>query len=382
MRRSSGESGEGRSGQPRAGGPRGRGGLQLKPDAFAPETKAKPKAIQRTSEPAIRVAPETKPVRRNVSRVVLTRLGPAVSGVREQAHETIGRMRRFQRRARVRIDDSISDARTRLRSLLAKPPNVLAELEVNARGRTIANRVEALAELDGDERELIRDFSMAETRLHQAGDELVREHEASPEPAFIASGWACRLRVHEGGRRQIMGLLLPGDSIGLREAAEPAAGTTIGALTEVHSINARRLISQVERSNRYSNLERAIQRAEAQEKDFLTNQIARLGGMGPYDRLVDLMRELRWRLGQAGLADAREFPMPLGERDLMSALNLSQGELSRAMGRLRRRHGFRLKRQGARMSERDDAKPVSGGFRPPPDGRTSSEAPLPRIISD
>lgn len=378
MRRSSGESGEGQPGQPAAVAPRGRGGLQLKPDAFSPEAKT---AI-RASELAKRAQPKAKPVRRDVSRVVLSRLGPAVSGVREQANETLGRVRRFQRRARVRIDDSISDARTRLRSLLAKPTNVLAELEVSARGRTIANRVEALADLDRDERELIRDFSMAETRLHQAGDELVREHEASPEPAFIASGWACRLRVHEGGRRQIMGLLLPGDSIGLREAAEPVAGTTIGALTEVHSLNARRLLSQVERSNRYSNLERAIQRAEAQEKDFLTNQIARLGGMRPYDRLVDLMRELRWRLGQAGLADEREFPMPLGERDLMSVLNLSQGELNRAVARLRRWHGFRLKRQGARMLDRDEATRISGGFRPPPEGRGSSQAPLPRIISE
>lgn len=361
--------------------PRGRGGPQLRPDAFAKRSAAtkapKTAEVPKPPEPTRPAAP-----RPNLAKVLSRRLAPAVIGVREGTEETFGRAKRFQRRVRARVEDNIAQTRGRIVQLLAKPRDTLTELAEAADGRTISNRIESMAELDRDEIQLVRDFAVSEFRRHQAGATIVEAKERSPDPAFIASGWACRLRMHDGGRRQIVGLLLPGDPIGLRGAAEPEATTTIGALTEVHAISAQRLLAQVERSNRYSNLERAIQRADAQDKEFLTNQIARLGGMSTSDRFADLMHELKWRLRQTGLADASMFPMPLDQRDLMATLNLSRGELDSAMRRLRRREGFRVRKQGARLIERGNRTEIVGGFRPPSGSRNADSRPLPRIIAD
>ncbi len=380
-----------RSDPPPAQPLRGRGGPQLKPDAFAATpspTKNRPSEKKRTAKDsgkaAAKLAPPPSPPRppRNFRRALATHLAPTLANVQQRTAETLGRARRFQRRARVRVSDGVASARMRASSLLAKPRDRIHELEVAARGRTISNRIEALSELDRDETELIRDFAMSQTRTHQSGSHIVHEAEAAPTPVFIASGWACRLRMHAGGRRQIIGILLPGDAIGLRGAAEPDATTSIGALTQVESVDARELLIKVERSNRYSNLERAIQRAEAQEKEFLTNQIARLGGMGTADRFADLMRELKWRLQQSGLADDDVFPMPLDQRGLMSALNMNSRDLKSAMRRLKRKQAFRLRNRRARLRDfEDETLYPAGGFRPPSASLRADARPSPRIIS-
>lgn len=299
-----------------------------------------------------------------------------------QASETMDRLRRFERRARSRVYHKVEAARAGLAGAFSGPMDPLGELEVAARGRTVSNRIEQLCELERDEVEFIRDFAASEPKIHQSGSEIVGERERSPDPIFITAGWAARVRILSGGRRQIIGFLLPGDPIGLRGAAEPDAATSIGAITQVEAIDARRLLSQVERSNRYPGLERAIQRAEAQEKEFLINQITRLGAMKPHERLEDLMRELKWRLRQTRLADEKMFPMPLDRNALCATLNLDSGELKSAIRKLRRQHGFRIRNNTARIAERDGVgERASGKFRPPSASRAPGGAPLPRIIS-
>lgn len=311
------------------------------------------------------------------------RLGQAsLRRISSQASETMDRLRRFERRARSRVYHKVEAARAGLSDVFAGPSDPLGELEIAARGRTVANRIEQLCDLERDEIEFIRNFATSEPKIHQSGSEIVGERERSPDPIFITSGWAARVRILSGGRRQIIGFLLPGDPIGLRGAAEPDAATSIGAITQVEAIDARNLLAQVERSNRYPGLERAIQRAEAQEKEFLFNQITRLGAMKPHERLEDLMRELKWRLRQTRLANEKMFPMPLDRRALSATLNLDNGELKSAMRKLRRQHGFRIRNNAARIAELDgEGESAPGKFRPPAASRAPGGAPLPRIIS-
>lgn len=303
--------------------------------------------------------------------------------INARATETLNSLKRFERRARSRVYNKIETTRASIATAFAGPQNPLRELEAAASGRTVCNRIEKLCELQRDEIECIRNFAMSEPRIHQSGSEIVGQRERSPDPMFIASGWACRVRILSGGRRQIIGFLLPGDPIGLRGAAEPDAPTTIGAITQVEAIDARSLLSQVERSNRYPGLERAIQRAEAQEKEFLMNQVARLGAMRPAERLEDLLRELKWRLRQVNLANDMQFQMPLAQRDLTATLNMTGGELKSALKKLRRQHGLRIRRNVAQIAELDgESESKLGFFRPPSISRAPGVSPLPRIISN
>ncbi len=302
--------------------------------------------------------------------------------INARANETLQRLKRFERRARTRVVNKVESARASIASAFAGQRDETYDLEAAARGRTISNRIERLCELDRDEVECVRTFAMSEPRIHQSGSEIVGQRERSPDPMFISSGWACRVRILSGGRRQIIGFLLPGDPIGLRGAAEPDAPTSIGAITQVESIDARGLLAQVERSNRYPGLERAIQRADAQEKEFLMNQVVRLGSMNPTERLEDLLRELKWRLRQVRLADDKQFQLPLSERDFAATLNLHRGELRSAMKKLRRQHGFRVRRNVAQLAELGgETGGQDGFFGPPSISRAPGLSPLPRIIS-
>ena len=53
---------------------------------------------------------------------------------------------------------------------------------------------------------------------HPGGAALAREGEAPP-PGFLISGWAARVRRLPDGRRQILGLLVPGNSVWAQHAS-------------------------------------------------------------------------------------------------------------------------------------------------------------------
>jgi CRP-like cAMP-binding protein len=239
----------------------------------------------------------------------------------------------------------------------------LRALAEAARYHVVTNRLSSIAVLSDDEAHMVRNGT-PHRRVHQAGSDLAEEGEASPRPMFIMSGWACRLRVCPNGRTQIVGLLLPGDAIGLRGAAEPLSPTTISALTAMETVDAAPLLQVAQDQQQFPGVLHALRRMSAQQEEFLMNQVVRLGTMGPDERLAHLLLELRWRLEQAGLANEREFAMPLTNETLADATALKARQVDHAMKMLRARSLVRRRYERVEVMNSTALQKLSG-FRAP-----------------
>jgi CRP-like cAMP-binding protein len=242
--------------------------------------------------------------------------------------------------------------------------NALDELAEKARHSILSNRFRAETTFSADERAMIEAADLSQRRIHQAGSELCMEGEACPNPMYIMSGWAARVRVLANGRQQIVGLLLPGDGVCLHREVAPRAAATVLAITSVETVDATRLLQMAHAPEKYPGLARAVERAAVLQETFTDNHIMRLGALTEVERTGHLMFELRWRLAQAGLADQKQFPLPLTHEALGDILGMSAAHVRRAMKRLRAFRMFSV-RYGRAVLLEQGRRGKFAGFRPP-----------------
>ena len=170
---------------------------------------------------------------------------------------------------------------------------------------------------------------------YASGEELCAEG-AAIGPRLIVSGWACRLRYLPDGRRQIVSLLLPGDTFGLPLQPEVAALSALAALTPLETMNVRPLAAALQSGTpQHASLARAFAEASIAEEARFLDQMVRLGRMTAYERTAHLLLELGDRSAAAGLGDDR-FPLPLTQEMMADALGLSVVHVNRTVQQLRR----------------------------------------------
>jgi CRP-like cAMP-binding protein len=244
------------------------------------------------------------------------------------------------------------------------PDRSLDELASKAHYSILANRFGSAAKFAIHERAMIEATDLAKRTIHQAGSELCVEGEASPGPMYIMSGWAVRIRVLAHGRQHVVGLLLPGDGICLHGDIEPRALSTVMAVTMVETVDATRLLNMAHAPQKHPGLARAVERAAALQETFSDNHILRLGALSDVERAGHLMFELRWRLAEAGLADQRQFPLPLTHETLAELLGMTVKRARKAMRRLRAFQILAVRYGRARLLEQGQ-RGWFGGFTPP-----------------
>jgi len=193
----------------------------------------------------------------------------------------------------------------------------------------VIRRLEGLSPLAPDELALLRDAESS-TRMVSAHREIVREGQRVLSGSIILSGWACRVRILADGRRQILGLLLPGDLLGICRHHNPVTATSVTALTNVVLGRAPRPPDPT------SGLAEAYARSGVLEEAYLYRQIARLGRFSAYERIIDFLLEVRDRLAMAGLADTDRFPLPMTQEALGDLLGLTSVHVNRTLQVLRR----------------------------------------------
>jgi CRP-like cAMP-binding protein len=180
-------------------------------------------------------------------------------------------------------------------------------------------------------------------RLPGPLENISAAHELSGrEPRFLISGWACRFRQLSDGRRQILTMILPSDSIGLDQRAGPLSHCGVITLTPCRAIGAGSVLTAMA-SPGHAYLKQAIDTAAALENSFLLDQIVRLGRQTAMERIAHLLLELQWRLEQVGLTQERQFPLPLTQEVLADATGLSIVHVNRTLQQMRRERLIELR---------------------------------------
>jgi CRP-like cAMP-binding protein len=185
-----------------------------------------------------------------------------------------------------------------------------------------------------DDRDMIERISADRVRAFEAREDLIREGDKPQHINLILSGWACRYKVLEDGRRQVIAFFLPGDMCDLNVFVLRQMDHSIGAITPI-------TVSEISR-NGFDELmlahPRVIQAlwweslvAAATQREWAVN----LGQRDAIERVAHLFCELFLRLQTVGLVKGQSIDMPLTQPELGEATGLSAVHVNRTLQELR-----------------------------------------------
>lgn len=173
-----------------------------------------------------------------------------------------------------------------------------------------------------------------------AGEVIIDGTPQKPRCYTLFSGWAVRCRLLPGGQRHVVGILLPGDTIGLHAALCGVSDEIVEAVTDVtfcvlHVGKLRELFSVKGLADR-------IARMLAWENLQLANRLAVTGACSARVSLAHLICDLHARLAQRRLAQGLSFKLPLSLKQLAEVLGLTPVHLHRVLRGFRKDELFVL----------------------------------------
>ena len=198
----------------------------------------------------------------------------------------------------------------------------------------LATKLGLFAPLSINEQEMLRRVTSGRLRVLQAREDIIREGEAPGYVNLIVSGWACRYKLLEDGRRQILSFLFPGDLCDLRIFILKRMDHSIGTLmpTTIAEIPRDAIIELTEGG---SPLARALWWSslvsDAIEREWIVN----LGQRTALERLSHLFCEMYVRQNAVGLTSGMSCDMPLTQAELAEACGLSTVHINRSLQDLR-----------------------------------------------
>lgn len=208
----------------------------------------------------------------------------------------------------------------------------MSELEHDAAACWIS-RLGLGAELSTSEADAISALC-SPPRSCEARVDLASEGDERHKLVLIASGWACLYKQLEGGSRQIVALLMPGDICQPFGAHMQRRAFAIGTLTRVSFArvepDALRSLSRI-----HPAIDQALLWDAELRADLQNEHIVSLGRRSAGERLGHLLCELFARLSMAGLIERPEFTLPLTQLDLADTLGLSIVHVNRTLKYLR-----------------------------------------------
>ena len=165
---------------------------------------------------------------------------------------------------------------------------------------------------------------------------ILRFGDAGPRLRTLQTGWAVRCRMFNDGRRQIIGVLLPGDTFGIETLFDDALDHLVWSTSAVtYSVLDGDAASRLFDSAPW--FRRRLMRAFADEKAASERWMSQLGRCDAEERTASLLLQLHDRLSVLGLATCRNFRLELTQQDMADMLGLHLIYLNRILSRLRAR---------------------------------------------
>ena len=217
------------------------------------------------------------------------------------------------------------------------PENSEGDLDTDGVGlRILRARFSSFSELSEEEDNLL--VKMSETVHYHPPHRSLYPRSLTIRPLrMIIAGWGCRYRLLSNGRRQIINLCLPGDFVGHVFAIDVPTPYSIGALTEMQTVNASSIASLLSaHDGRFLGLSHAMRVMSHVEDIMMCDQILRLGRQTGPARLSHLVLRLHERLTRLDLAKGNRFAMPLTQEVLADVLGQSHVHMNRIIRDLRK----------------------------------------------
>ncbi len=198
----------------------------------------------------------------------------------------------------------------------------------------LVRKLEYFTRLSGEDKRVLKRASEGKIRRFGARVDVIREGEAPEHVNLVLSGWACRYKYLEDGRRQIMSYFVPGDTCDLGVFLLRSMDHSIGTLTAVTMAEVSRE-AVLEMTGNHSRVSNALWWstlvAEAVQREWVVN----IGQRTAFERIGHLLCEIFIRLRCVGLTTDASCEFPITQAELGEATGLSTVHVNRTLQELR-----------------------------------------------
>ncbi len=194
-------------------------------------------------------------------------------------------------------------------------------------------KLEVFAPLAPDGEQALHDLALKRPRSCPAHADLISEGEDPKTVYLVLEGWACRYKMLEDGRRQILSLFLPGDLCDPYVYILKRMDHSIAALTplKVALITPREFEELTDAQPR---VVRALWWESLVTGAIQREWLVSAGQRSSLEALAHLLCETYFRLQLVGLEKDGQCPFPLTQSDMADALGVTQPHVSRTLQEL------------------------------------------------
>jgi CRP-like cAMP-binding protein len=179
------------------------------------------------------------------------------------------------------------------------------------------------------------DESCKDVREVGSREDVISQGDRTGGVKLLLEGFACRYKVLEDGRRQIVAYFVPGDLCDLRVFILKRMDHSIGAVSQskVATIAPENVLKLTQT---YPTLTRALWWSTLVEEAIAREWIVNVGQRNALERVAHLFCELLYRFHAVGLNDGLSCTLPLTQVELAETLGLSSVHVNRTLQELRR----------------------------------------------
>ena len=193
----------------------------------------------------------------------------------------------------------------------------------------LARRLRVDSHLAEDEADALRSLPL-EVKTLPADTYLVLEGDRPNHSCLIIKGFACRSKVANNGKRQILSFHIPGDisdlqSLFLKTMDHDLATMSPATVGYIAHSALERLIGA------HPAIARALWRETLIDAAIFREWIVNMGVRPAAARMAHLLAELRQRMAAVGLSNGEEFEFPVTQSELGEALGLSTVHVNRVL---------------------------------------------------
>ena len=197
-------------------------------------------------------------------------------------------------------------------------------------GIFLVRKLNAFIPLRTDGEKAIEGLASKRVKSLPRGHDIISEGEDPKTVNLIVDGWACRYKILEDGRRQILAFFVPGDLADLHVYILDAMDHSIGSITPLQY--AMLTPAEFEKlGDDHPRVLRALWWDSLLTASIQREWLVSVGQRNAVESLAHLTCELFLRLKMVGLAENGLCRFPLTQADIGDALGMTQPHVSRTI---------------------------------------------------
>ena len=195
-------------------------------------------------------------------------------------------------------------------------------------GKFLIRKLNAFLPLRADGEAALEALASKRVKSLLRGNDIIREGEDPKTVNLIVDGWACRYKILEDGRRQILAFFVPGDLADLHVYILDAMDHSIGSITPLqYAMFEPAEFEQL--GDDHPRVLRALWWDSLLMASIQREWLVSVGQRNAVESLAHLVCELFLRLKMVGLAENGLCRFPLTQSDIGDALGMTQPHVSR-----------------------------------------------------